>query len=524
MHIWFRQHRDDIVACGVSALAQVVFLLFLGLIIFRLGDGRTTINSLSENAIDAKIGDNEVVEFSEPIARELNEARNDHAESSEIEIARQLSELMTDVETKVSLNHIPMTQAKVSDATKAKQDPASKNTSVRTSRSRNQQTDDGSERLAAQFAARHADARGAFVEAYGGNAKSEAAVDAGLKWLAAHQSSNGSWSFDHTTAECNGSCGDPGMLHDCRIGATGMALLAFLGSGRTHREGEYQKEVGEAIDFLLDNMKWDADGNGLDLRDGSMPMASFYVQGIVSMALSEAYVMTSDRRLLKPAQGAIDFIVWAQDPRGGGWRYRPQMPGDTSVVGWQAMALTSARVAGLKVPSKTLTQSLQFLKSVETKQGIGYGYTNRVARPSTTAIGFLCRMYLEPNPPRKTFQRGAKLLGNFGPSYDDMYYNYYATQFMHHYGGPEWDKWNASMRDWLIETQETRGHAAGSWSPRDLHSRAGGRLYMTTMAIMTLEVYYRHLPLYQHGTERPELPDIEYELDRLREAEASTDE
>jgi len=36
-----------------------------------------------------------------------------------------------------------------------------------------------------------------------------------------------------------------------------------------------------------------------------------------------------------------------------------------------------------------------------------------------------------------------------------------------------------------------------SWSPHgaDGHNR-GGRIYMTSLALLTLEVYYRHLPLY----------------------------
>jgi hypothetical protein len=79
-----------------------------------------------------------------------------------------------------------------------------------------------------------------------------------------------------------------------------------------------------------------------------------------------------------------------------------------------------------------------------------------------------------------------------------MYYNYYATQVLHHWGGEEWKKWNAVMRDHLIDTQETDGHARGSWLPTSsLGGSHGGRLYQTTLSIMTLEVYYRHLPLYR---------------------------
>jgi hypothetical protein len=77
-----------------------------------------------------------------------------------------------------------------------------------------------------------------------------------------------------------------------------------------------------------------------------------------------------------------------------------------------------------------------------------------------------------------------------------MYFNYYATQVLHHWGGEVWTKWNEVMREQLVRTQVHEGHAAGSWAPADAHGGQGGRLYMTCMCIMTLEVYYRHLPLY----------------------------
>jgi hypothetical protein len=31
----------------------------------------------------------------------------------------------------------------------------------------------------------------------------------------------------------------------------------------------------------------------------------------------------------------------------------------------------------------------------------------------------------------------------------------------------------------------------------DPHGNAGGRIYQTALSILTLEIYYRHLPLYR---------------------------
>jgi hypothetical protein len=82
------------------------------------------------------------------------------------------------------------------------------------------------------------------------------------------------------------------------------------------------------------------------------------------------------------------------------------------------------------------------------------------------------------------------------PKATNLYYDFYATQVLHHWGGPEWTAWNQKLRDYLVRTQSSAGHAAGSWHFQDQHGDRGGRLYSTAMAVMTLEVYYRYLPLY----------------------------
>ncbi|MEM1305719.1 MAG: hypothetical protein AAGG46_12530, partial [Planctomycetota bacterium] len=52
----------------------------------------------------------------------------------------------------------------------------------------------------------------------------------------------------------------------------------------------------------------------------------------------------------------------------------------------------------------------------------------------------------------------------------------------------------------LVDAQVQEGDLAGSWNPYgplpDRWSHFGGRHYVTTMNLLSLEVYYRHLPLY----------------------------
>ncbi len=336
-------------------------------------------------------------------------------------------------------------------------------------------------------------ARARYVKAGGGTKESERAVDLGLEWLVRHQQPDGSWTFQH-------GLDGPGLL-DCPTGATGLALLCFLGAGNTHKKGVYMSQVNGGVKFLVDHMQVSTSGGWLQ----GTGQATMYVQGLCAIALCEAYSMSKDPELRRPAQLAIDFIVNAQDPEGGGWRYRIPQAGDTSVVGWQLMAMQSAKVAELTVPPKCIIRATRFLRSVESEGGAAYGYTgaNNV-RSSMTAVGLLCRMYLGREQTHKGMIKGTRHIAEWGPDLADMYYSYYATQVMHHWGGPQWERWNNVMRDLLVKSQEQEGDSAGSWPMDASHGvRMGGRLYTTCLSIMTLEVYYRFLPLYRQKIVQP---------------------
>jgi len=331
--------------------------------------------------------------------------------------------------------------------------------------------------------------RGKIALQRGGTEASESAVERGLRWLAAHQMPNGGWDFDHRKANCPGLCRNPGS-HGSTTAATSLALLAFLGAGYTHRDGPYQDTVHRGFYYLLSRgIKAE---RGIDFMEGTM-----YGHGLATIAISEAYAMTGDPLLKQYAQAAIDFIVYAQDKKGGGWRYLPGQPGDTTVTGWQLMALRSGQMAGLNVPSPSLVLAWKFLDSVQGEQGAVYGYMDPSPRRSTTAIGLLCRMYLGWRREHPALRRGISYVDQWGPSPQDIYYNYYAAQLLHHWGGAEWNRWNSRMRDYLIRTQATQGHEAGSWYFDGEHTRVGGRLFSTAAAIMILEVYYRYMPLYE---------------------------
>ncbi|HEV3203784.1 MAG TPA: prenyltransferase/squalene oxidase repeat-containing protein [Gemmataceae bacterium] len=345
------------------------------------------------------------------------------------------------------------------------------------------------------FGGRSGATRERMVVEGGGNTRSEAAVARGLEWFANHQAADGKWSLD---GFMNGRCNCAGGGRNNDTAGTAFGLLPLLGAGQTHKgggkTGKYTKNVEKAIKYLMLKQNKEGDFGG-----------GMYAHGLATIAICEAYGLTSDPILQRPAQQAINYIVKAQSDNGG-WRYTPKGGGDTSVVGWQVMALKSAQMAGLDVPSPTLDGAKKWLDSCASPDGGAYGYQGPGNGPSAmTAVGLLCRQYLGWGMRNPGLQIGVEKLKQLPPSSrgTNMYYNYYATQVMHHMGGEAWQFWNPKIRDMLVDKQDQgntpkRAHQKGSWdSTGDSYHGAGGRIMMSSLALLTLEVYYRHLPLYR---------------------------
>jgi hypothetical protein len=329
----------------------------------------------------------------------------------------------------------------------------------------------------------------------GGSMQSEEAVAKGLEWLAHHQAANGMWGTDvfATTAHCD--CSEPGKKHD--IAGTAFGVLPFLGAGETHRGGKYSKVVEKGLNYLLSQQK--PEGNFSD---------NAYENALAAIAVIESYGLTRDLRLQGPAQSAVNFIVKAQDA-GGSWGYTAGTKGDTSVVGWQFTALKAGAYANLAVPRDPFIRLSGFLDTVADPAGNGYGYNTPGAGPSTSAVGLLFREFTGWGPGHPSLAKGVEFLmrPENAPTKDhfSIYFIFYGAQVMHHLGGPCWEDWNGKVRDLLIDTQDRgedpmHAHQKGSWSPRgDQFAAEGGRLMYTSLAIMTLETYYYHIPLYGYG-------------------------
>lgn len=346
-----------------------------------------------------------------------------------------------------------------------------------------------------EFSGREEGIKKALLKAYGGTALTEDAVKEGLRWLARQQKPKGMWSLQGPYRG--------GTTVENEEAATAMALLAFQAAGHTPKysersEDSYARVVARAWKALLRSQQKD----GQFFNNRIAEQHQLYTQAMCTIALCELYGMTRDDEYRDPAQKAVDYCVKIQASEGG-WRYQPGIDADMSVTGWFAMALQSARMAGLEVPSQTFAGITKFLNSVEREEGSRYAYQPLAgATLPLSAEGLLCRQYLGWNREDPRLRGGVDyILANL-PAWDkrNMYYWYYATQVCHHMEGEDWQKWNAVMRKLLPENQEKNGAERGSWNPAgDRWGDSGGRLYVTCLSLYTLEVYYRHLPIYRHG-------------------------
>jgi len=333
---------------------------------------------------------------------------------------------------------------------------------------------------------------------YGGNLETEAAVEAALDWLAAHQHEDGRWDASEFGAghEMRVLGHDrQGVGAEADTGITGLALLALLGAGQTHFEGKYGRNIQHGLEYLL--QKQQSDGS---LAGDARLFARMYCHGIASLAVSEAYAMTGDYRLQPYTQRAIEYTVRAQHPTTGGWRYQPGDRGDMSQFGWQVMALKSAELAGIKIPGEARAGMLRFLNEVSsgTHGGLASYRRGEQASQTMTAESLACRLFLGQPTNTARHQEAASFLLRQRPGAGpvNLYYWYYATLSLFQLQGDSWQQWNDSLQPELLRLQRKQGDEAGSWDPNTVWGGYGGRVYSTAMAALCLEVYYRYLPLY----------------------------
>jgi len=361
-----------------------------------------------------------------------------------------------------------------------------------------------------------AEKRAARIRRNGGNDASEASVARALDWLVRHQASTGEWEAMHFERKCplTASCqvkaapGDPLYTP----GATGLALLAFMGAGFSPSDGPHAKTISLGLAWLVEHQNSEG-GITHDLR------VLFYNQAVATRALCEAAALTRDDRYRSAAQKALDYLGRNQ-LADGGWNYFHD-PGevernDASITGWVAFAIRAADEAGLEVPPDMKGRVRDFfVRRTDAKTGEVI-YANRdpgAGRRGSgaAALGLFVRGLLgtdDPDTARKAAARvvaarpdwekfqDAQVKSNnkefpFSPD-QNMAGWYYGTEAMYRLGGENWSAWNGAARDLLVENQVRAGHRAGSWEPELSYiGREGGRVFSTAIGVMILTIYAR---------------------------------
>ncbi len=198
------------------------------------------------------------------------------------------------------------------------------------------------------FAGR-AEGKEGLVAAGGGDGGTEGAVRMALEWLARHQEKDGTWNAQRYVKRCEGDRCVSECDDEYVSATTALALLPFLGAGHTHRAGPWKDVVRRGLVALHARQRPDG-------RFETGPK-HVYADALATLALAEAYGLTRSEDLRAPVERSVAMWVASQSEEGG-WRYdRGDGAGDSSVTGWVAMALCSAKKAGIAVPEKTLARA-----------------------------------------------------------------------------------------------------------------------------------------------------------------------
>lgn len=343
--------------------------------------------------------------------------------------------------------------------------------------------------------------RQAAIGAYGGQwgKYAEAAVLRALEWLRINQNPDGSWGTSSPDKE----------------GYAGLALLTFLAHGETTASEKYGPTVEKAIRYLI--QRQNAEGGFIAKPFTGAPKV--YAHAIATYAISEAYGMTRIPSIKPVMEKALQVLLDGQKKyRHGGWQMyafdgsEGYGQWDISLAAFCAQALKAGYIAGADNPGLKdgMNTAAQFFITQQKDDGsFPYSASNPGRQPNMAGAAVLSLQLLGFGTDTAT-RRGLQFLSDADanwarPSPAALYAWYYVTQAKFHQGGPAWQSWNNKVAPALIRNQNTDG----SWLSPCLAMTGNGvereyrgeeinsKVYATTLAALSLQVYYRFLPTYQ---------------------------
>lgn len=352
-----------------------------------------------------------------------------------------------------------------------------------------------------QMANRSGAGRAAAIGAHGGKwgQYAEAAVLRALEWLRLNQNKDGSWGTNDKQA------------------MAGLGILTFLAHGETTASEKYGPTVERAIRYLISIQTEKGEFLPTDPKNGIDSTGETYSQAICVYGISEAYGMTRIPSLKSVMEKGVQVIIDGQQAKGGfDYKFAKGARRDTSLCGWCCQAMKAAYIAGAENPKlhDAMELAVQDLKSAQKADDGSFYYSQIGASHSThsiTAVAVLS-MQLLGHGGDPEVKRGLDFLGGASCNWKSppdwpMYAWYYISQTKFHQGGANWSNWNNQFAPQFIRNQiiDANNPAVnGSWNSAGLGLPPGnsGRenmhpVYATTLAALTLQVYYRFLPTYQ---------------------------
>ncbi len=297
------------------------------------------------------------------------------------------------------------------------------------------------------------------------------------------------------------------MRHETAM--TSLSLLALASCG--HQPADPTPEgqaMRKALGFVLRPDAQEKDGY-FGQTDGSR----MYGHGITTLMLAEMLGMgadtAQDELLREKCRRAIDLILRAQkvsksENNRGGWRYSPDSgDSDMSVTVWQTMALRAAKNAGMDVPRQAIDDAVSYMRRLyqpdSEKRGAvklgGFGYQTKGREMSTTAEGLLAMQVCGRYDAEEVIGASDRLLKEGIKLGERWFYytTYYYAQGMYQRGGEHAVAGRRLVAELLLPLQSREGW----WEGINGEERQGGRVYATTMAMLSLAVKNHFLPIYQ---------------------------
>lgn len=288
-------------------------------------------------------------------------------------------------------------------------------------------------------------------------------------WLLRHQDPDGGWSMGRSGAHAKYT-----------VGTSSLALLALL---TDELRADTHDAVRRAIGFLLSQQRED----GLF---GPEITGSAYNHSLACFALLRARERLGASAEIDGAiRRGIDLIARQQRPEGG-WAYFRATRGapNSSVTVWALQILMEATASGLGDYGSAIDNGFAWLETTINEQGrAGYRRPGDFPNgPETlTAAVALCLLERDAANSRlaQMLEHVRRDVLDAAPPFD-LYRAFFQASALR--SEPRSDPELPALLARIESAQELEGDEAGSWPPLDRWSMAGGRVYSTALAVLTL--------------------------------------